>query len=134
MTKTEKLMEAINSFEDLCAKKGDKPEDILPWKNPINARQMAANDRERLDYIAEYIQDGWKADYANPAQDKWWPWYWYDKSKSAFVFSATNFYWSLTNADVGSRLSFPTDEAATFYGRFTEAIQDRLLANKYPQQ
>ena len=135
MTRTEELMQGINTFEDLCKKRGVSPEDILPWKSPINARQMAANDRERLDYIAEYIQDGFVADWGNSDEYKYYPYYWYDKSESAFVFTNTAYYWALTNTNtvVGSRLCFPDRETSDFYGKFTEEIQDRLLANKYPK-
>lgn len=133
MTRTEELLQGINGFEDLCKKRGDNPEDILPWKSPINARQMAANDRERLDYIAEHIQDGFKADWADGDEEKWFAVYWFDSKKSAFVFASTNCRWTYTYAGVGSRLCFPSREVAEAFGRFTEEIHARLLANNYPQ-
>lgn len=125
------LTEGITCFEDICIKKGDNAEDILPFKSPINARQMAANDREVLDYIAEYLQDGFKADYSDINQWKWSPWFLYDKNSSAFVFAGSHCDFTFAIAGVGSRLSFPTEEISDFFGKIFIELHNRWLLNKY---
>ena len=131
MKKFAELTKGISTFEDVCAKKGDKPESILPYANPINTRQMAANDRERLDYIAEYLQDGFKANYGKWSQEKWFPVFRMPEGGSAFVFLYSRCDAALTYAGCGSRLSLPNEELSDFFGTQFIEIHDRLLANKY---
>lgn len=124
------LTDGIKTFEDVCAKNGQNPADILPFANPINKRQLAANDREKLDYIAEYLQDGFVADYTDWNQRKWYPWFDFD-SESGFGFSLSYCALAFTNAGVGSRLSFPTEEISDFFGKQFIDLHNSWLINKY---
>lgn len=125
------LTEGVKTFEDVLAKKGDKSEDILPYATPINSRQHAANDRAILDYIAEYLQDGYVADYSDWDEYKYYPWFRFNKSESAFGFAGSLCGDADSNATVGSRLVFPTEEVSDFYGTQFIEIHNRLLLNKY---
>jgi hypothetical protein len=124
----QELTEGIETFEDVCAKRGDNPADILPFPLPVTKRQHAANDRERIDYICEYLQDGFEADYSK-YQEKWTPWF--TDNGSGFGFADSYYDHTATHAGVGSRLSLPTEELSDFFGKKFEVLHVRWLINKY---
>lgn len=118
----QELTSVIETFEDICKRQGDKPEDILPHKNPKTLRQHVNNDNARLDYIAEYLQQGSKDRYYYPV--------FYDRP-SGFGFSDSDYGGWSASATCGSRLWQPTREKSDFFGRQFVEIHERLLTNKY---
>ena len=61
--------------------------------------------------------DDFVPDFSNLMQDKWFPWFVYDKGTEGFVFASTDFTPSDTNANVGSRLCFKTRNRAIQFGK-----------------
>jgi len=76
--------------------------------------------------ITKALVQGWKADWNDSNQRKWYPWF--RMSSGGFVFGAM--YCDYSNADAGhaSRLCFPTEEMAEYAGRqFTEVYSRMIL-------
>ncbi len=100
----------------------------LPYKNPQNADEEGLNAVKMLWIIAKSLQGDFKPDYNNPDQKKWWPWFKWDASKSAFVFSRTYYYFGYTFASVGVRLVFPTEAIARYLGEQFIALHNKVLS------
>lgn len=62
-------------------------------------------------------EDGFVPDFSDWEQDKWFPWFVYDKDAAGFVFSTTTDAPTHASANVGSRLCFKTSERAEQFGR-----------------
>ena len=75
--------------------------------------------------------DDFVPDFSNSMQDKWFPWFVYDKGAAGFVYAGTNSAPSLTNASVGSRLCFKTRNRAIQFGKqFVGLYNQVFLLNK----
>lgn len=61
--------------------------------------------------------DDFVPDFSNSMQDKWFPWFVYDKGAAGFVFANTYHTPSYTNAFIGSRLCFKTRNRAIQFGK-----------------
>ena len=61
--------------------------------------------------------DDFVPDFSNSMQDKWFPWFVYDKGAAGFVCAASNRAPSNANANVGSRLCFKTRNRAIQFGK-----------------
>ena len=61
--------------------------------------------------------DGFVPDFSDWEQDKWFPWFKYDKDAEGFVCSATYSAPTVADANVGSRLCFKTSERAAQFGK-----------------
>ena len=62
-------------------------------------------------------EDGFVPDFSDWEQDKWFPWFTYDKDAAGFVFVGTNITPTYANASIGSRLCFKTPERAKQFGK-----------------
>lgn len=61
--------------------------------------------------------DDFVPDFSNSMQDKWFPWFVYDKGAAGFVYASTNDAPSYTSANIGSRLCFKTRNRAIQFGK-----------------
>ena len=61
--------------------------------------------------------DGFAPDFSDWQQDKWYPWFKYDKDAAGFVFANTNYSPTNAYAYFGSRLCFKTRERAAQFGK-----------------
>lgn len=111
-TKVEFDFRTIKSFEDACKRVDVDPEKLpdvsmLPedLKKPIVAAY-------RLMVIFLAINNGWKPDWSNWNQYKYFPWY--EVRSSGFGFSHSLYAYDLTYASVGSRLCTDTKEKALY--------------------
>ena len=57
-------------------------------------------------------EDGFVPDFSDLEQDKWFPWFKYDKDAAGFVFAYTYYTSTSVNAYFGSRLCFKTSKRA----------------------
>ena len=75
--------------------------------------------------------DGFVPDYSDWYQDKWFPWFRYDKGTAGFVYAAADYAPTNEDAIVGSRLCFKTKERAAQFGKqFAELYNKVFLMNK----
>ena len=62
-------------------------------------------------------EDGFVPDFSDWEQDKWFPWFTYDKDAAGFEFAYTNGTPMIANANISSRLCFKTPERAEQFGK-----------------
>lgn len=62
-------------------------------------------------------EDGFVPDFSDWNQDKWFPWFTYDKDAAKFVFVRSGNTPTYAYASIGSRLCFKTSERAEQFGK-----------------
>ena len=62
-------------------------------------------------------EDGFVPDFSDKEQDKWFPWFEYNRDAAGFVYVVTNYSPTIANAYLGSRLCFKTSERAEQFGK-----------------
>ena len=76
-------------------------------------------------------EDGFVPDFSDFSQDKFFPWFKYDKDAAEFVFAHTDITRSYATADIGSRLCFKSSARATQFGKqFTHLYNKVFLLNQ----
>lgn len=122
------ITEKIKSFEDACAHLGIEPK--LPEVEVLHPdHQKGVIAFYKLSVIATALNEGWKPDWSNWNQKKWFPWWYVDASSSAFLAYAYTHYTATTAyAIFGSRLGFKTRELAQYAAdQFKDLYEDLLL-------
>ena len=82
----------------------------------------------RLTDRVKELNDGWKPDWSNENERKYYPWFYYDRSSSAFRYFVTGFTSSATLTSVGSRLCLRTRELAEQIGQEEEKTYNDYLS------
>jgi hypothetical protein len=115
----------IKSFEDACKKLGIEP--ITPGTALLLEelkKPMIAAYKLMVIYMA--INNGWKPDWNDSSQWKYFPWF--EISSSGFGFSGALYDYGGTCAVVGSRLCTDTSEKALFIAtQFETEYKDYFL-------
>lgn len=104
-----KALGFLNKFDDVTKLIGDI--------NPKHIKALIALNE--LFTIAEAWnkEDEFVPDFSDWNQDKWFPWFRYDKDAARFVCVTTNRTPATASASFGSRLCFKTSERAAQFGR-----------------
>ena len=71
--------------------------------------------------------DEFVPDFSNGNQDKWFPWFYYNKDAAGFVYAYTNNAPSSTNAAIGSRLCFKSANRARQFGKQFIDLWNKVL-------
>ena len=130
--------ETITNFDEARAFLGGKPNnDYTVSKKVLSGNCVQIADVTRLvqDVNPKHIKalialnelftiaqawnkaDDFVPDFSNSMQDKWFPWFVYDKGAAGFVCAYTYTTPSYTNALFGSRLCFKTRNRAIQFGK-----------------
>lgn len=72
-------------------------------------------------------EDGFVPDFSDWNQDKWFPWFKYDKDAAGFVFANAPYAPSGSFASFGSRLCFKTPERAEQFGKQFEDLYNAVF-------
>jgi hypothetical protein len=102
----QKITDHVKSFEDACGMKGISVSEIL---NEYDTADEAAY--KKLKVIIEVLNEGWKPDWNNSNQRKWYPWF---NMQGGFGFSDSYYAGWVTVSFVGSRLCFHSEELAAY--------------------
>lgn len=104
-----KLSDKVAIFEDVVR--------LVTDINPKHIKALIALNK--LFTIAEAWnkEDGFVPDFSDWQQNKWFPWFKYDKDVAGFVYAHTYYTPSPANANIGSRLCFKTPERAEQFGK-----------------
>lgn len=125
------IIDRIKTFADACEDLGLDPDEQLPYPNPENDRQDAANAFTMLDIITESLLEGAKLDWTNSGQRKWYPYFNDYKPGSGFRFGDSHYAWTNTHATGGARLCVDTQEKANYLGtQFIDIWNKFLNPNK----
>lgn len=118
-----KITDRIKTFEDACAELELDPEKVL-----TDFLETASKDEiayRKLKIIAKALNEGWKPDWADSNQYKYFPWLEYSRSGSGFVCSVT--YYSAATTYFGSRLCFKSSELALYIGKQFNDLYNEYL-------
>jgi len=120
------IISQVKTFEDACKVLGISTDTPDVSKMP-KSHQKALIAHYKLIIIAEALNEGWKPDWSNWDEYKYYPWFEYDKSGSGFGFNYS--YWTYTDSDfTGSRLCFKTKELSNYIGKqFLELYNEYFL-------
>jgi hypothetical protein len=125
------MKEKIKSFEDACQHLGIEPK--LPEVDglfPDHRKAVVAF--YKLSTIISALNNGWKPDWNDYRQRKWWNFFYVESNSAGFVYSLSSHSPSTTNATFGSRLCFKSEELAEFAAKnFIDLYNDLLLFEKH---
>lgn len=122
------ITDRVKSFEDACQVLGIST-NVPEVKGLPRKHQKAIIANYKLIVIAEALNEGWKPNWQDSDEYKYYPWF--DMSNPAGVgFSYANSAASGTSAAIGSRLCLKNRELAIYFGQtFTDLFNDSLLLN-----
>lgn len=125
------VMDRINSFEDAVEETKDNPEVIELLADLKNTTNTASQGIIMIRIIVIAFCEGWKADYSDSNQEKWFPYFQYKTATSGrpagFVYSNSNYDFVIAYACLGSRFAFPTSEHAECVGKKFENLFNKFL-------
>ncbi len=126
-------LETIKTYEDICKLDGVDPIASLPYQNPVNSEEAAVNNFSKVIRINRILNDGWKPDWSNWDEYKYYPWFEMDSDEtgSGSGFSYLGYDCALDHSTVGSRLVYKTRELAKFAGTvFLEEYKGYMVIQK----
>lgn len=88
---------------------------------------------KQLKLITRVLNQGWKPNYNDMNERKWYVWGWIKASKSkpsGFGFSYSNYDYTYSLATVGSRLCFKSEELAQHAFKHFEALYAGFLTGE----
>lgn len=140
--------ETITNFDEARAFLGGKPNNDYTVSKKVlsgNCVQLADVTRLIQDVNPKHIKalialnelftiaqawnkaDDFVPDFSNSMQDKWFPWFVYDKGSAGFVYACTNGTPSFTHAAIGSRLCFKTRNRAIQFGKQFVGLYNQIF-------
>ena len=122
------ITERVKSFEDACQVLGIST-NVPDVKGLPRKHQKAIVANYKLIIIAEALNEGWKPNWQDSDEYKYYPWF--DMTNPAGVgCSGASIAAAYTNAGFGSRLCFKTRELAIYFGQqFTDLHNESMLLN-----
>lgn len=123
------ITKRVKTYADACSVLGIEPvnEDVLT-KLGFTKDEIAYR---KLKTIAEALNEGWRPNWADSDEYKYWPWFVYNPASAGFSYASTTYTASHTYTYIGSRLCYKTREIAAYAGRQFEGLyNDYLLIKK----
>jgi len=121
------ITDKVKSFEDACQLLGIEPNIPEVSMLPEN-HQKAIVAHYKLVIIAEAVNEGWRPNWDNWDERKYYPWFDLEGSSSGAGFSYDGCDGWFADSDVGSRLCFKTWELAEYIGKtFIDLYKDYFL-------
>jgi hypothetical protein len=114
------MKKKVNSYESACVALGKQP--VTDWGDDTTD-EIAY---KKLKTIIEALNEGWKADYTNGNERKWFPWF--NVSLSGFAFGDTLCECSAPLAGCAARLCLKSSDLAEYAGKtFLKLWEDFIL-------
>ena len=128
----EEITDRVKTYEDACKVLGVEP------INEQNAKAQGFRSdeiaRRKLETIAAALNEGWKPDWNNTDQYKYYPYFYIqENAKGAHAglsCADTAYAASLTAASVGSRLCFYASRLARYAGNQFTDLYEQILIEK----
>ena len=74
-----KITDRIKTWEDVCEEL-NIDDDVLPYKHPKNKQQISTNAFVKIQYISQVLNEGWRPNFKNTHEYKYYPWFEYKDS------------------------------------------------------
>ncbi len=118
-----KEFEKIKTFEDACNMLGIDPASVINENDQPDEKAY-----KQLKVIIKAINSGWEPNWNDTNQYKWFPVF---NLSSGFGFSGSGYDYTDTDAYVGSRLCFESEEKSNYVAtQFEGLYKDYLTTNK----
>lgn len=112
-----KITDRVKSFEDVCAVLGIST--TLPtFPETFCGESKAMIAHYKLVMIARALNEGWKPNWGNSIEYKYYPWF--EQKNGSLSFAEGDAYWKIYT-HVGSRLCLKTKELAEYAGKQFES-------------
>ena len=119
------ITERVKTFDEACKVLDIKP-DLPDVSKMPKQHQKALIAHYKLVIIAEALNEGWKPDWTNYNEYKYYPWFKYSKSRSCFMFDGSAWLDTITDS-TGSRLCFKTKALAEYIGKQFEELYNEYF-------
>lgn len=121
---SKKITDRIKTYEDACNELG------ICAQLEVTLQELGFTPDEinlrKIKIITEALNEGWKPDWTNADQYKYYPWF--KMSSVGFVFGGTAYDGSIAIAGYASLLCFKSSELAKYAGeQFTKLYSDYIL-------
>lgn len=129
----EEITDRVKTYEDACKVLGVEP------INEQNAKAQGFRSdeiaRRKLETIAAALNEGWKPDWNNTDQYKYYPYFYIQenakgKGSAGFSFAATHYAAANASASFGSRLCFYASRLARYAGNQFTDLYEQILIEK----
>lgn len=129
----EEITDRVKSYTDACNVLGIEPMNEQDMKEQGYRPDEIA--RRKLETITEALNEGWKPDWNNTNEYKYYPYFYIEENAKAqgaagLSFAAASNAASVTTARVGSRLCFHDRETARYAGRTFTELYEQILIEK----
>ena len=109
----------FKTYEDACEEQDINPQAVYFVNDTPDVIAY-----KKLKIIVKAINQGWKPNWKNDNEQKWYPWF---VLSSGFGFSDSNYDCTCTDTDVGSRLCFESKEKSDYAAQqFIEIYKEFL--------
>lgn len=129
----EEITDRVKSYTDACNVLGIEPMN----EQDMKARGYRPDEiaRRKLGTITEALNEGWKPDWNNTDEYKYYPYFYIKENAKAqgtagLAFAYTSYSASNTAAGIGSRLCFHDSETARYAGRTFTELYEQILIEK----
>ncbi|WP_373248779.1 hypothetical protein [Bacteroides thetaiotaomicron] len=120
------ITKRVKTYADACAVLG-----IEPINEEVFTKLGFTKDEiayRKLKTVVEALNEGWRPDWSDSSDYKYWNWFVYNPSYAGFGYAYTSCTPSSTYTGVGSLLCFKTRELAAYAGRqFEDLYNDFFL-------
>lgn len=129
----EEITDRVKTYEDACKVLGVEP------INEQNAKAQGFRSdeiaRRKLETIAAALNEGWKPDWNNTDQYKYYPYFYIQenakgKGSAGLSYATTNTAATTTNATIGSRLCFYASRLARYASNQFTDLYEQILIEK----
>ena len=115
----------------IVSKRLEGVERLVREINPKHIEALIASNELFTIAQAWNKADGFVPDFSNWKQNKWYPWFKYDKDAAGFVSANTDSAPTTADATIGSRLCFKSSARADQFGKQFENLYNKVfLINK----
>lgn len=125
------ITDRVKSYADACNALCINPMDEDDMKAHGFRRDEIA--RRKLETITEALNEGWKPNWADANDFKYYPWYFIKEKNGApagLSFATTDYTATSTGTYVGSRLCFHDRDTAQYAGKTFKHLYEQILIEK----
>lgn len=121
---SQKITDIVKTWQDILNITGLENEDILPYSKPVSKGQRSLNAIAKIQKISEVLNEGWKPDFTNRKEYKYYP---YFERNSAGWSVHSGFTYDCCHAVTGFGFYFKSSELALYAGsQFIDIYRDYL--------